>query len=196
MTETVRLLKGIMRTSGWTQEQLAANLGVSFPALNAWINGRAQPRPSMMKRIRRLYLAQDITKDKIPTYVTLVNVSELKVGDTVLLTKDDENERDDEAIAASVLELSEQVTVEDGGEEWTEEESEDGEADEELLGIRIDPEYVALDMYVANSVNTVVRGTSSAGRIYDRFEKSARAQVLFVFHRMAIARIVEWDYEV
>ena len=49
-------------------------------------------------------------------------------------------------------------------------------------------------MYVANSINTVVRGTKSAGRIYDKFERTARARVLFIFHKTAIARVVEWDY--
>ena len=34
--------------------------------------------------------------------------------------------------------------------------------------------------YVANSVSTVCRGTYSAGRIYDRFDKEAECVVRFV----------------
>ena len=48
-------------------------------------------------------------------------------------------------------------------------------------------------MHVANSVNTVVRGTRSAGRIYDKFNKKARAQVIFVAKNRAIARVVSWN---
>lgn len=192
MTETVKLLRGIMRTSGWTQEQVATKLGVSFATMNSWVNGRSRPRKSMMGAIRRLYLAQDITKDTMPTYVTLVNVNGgLKVGDALLLEKDVNNERDDEAIVASVLDIS----FGDNRDELVEDDNMDAKDEEELCGIEILPEYINTEMFVANSVNTVVRGTSSAGRIYDRFERKARAQVLFVFHKMAIAKVVEWNYE-
>lgn len=37
-------LKQILKLSGWSQEQLATKLGVSFPTINAWINKRAMPR--------------------------------------------------------------------------------------------------------------------------------------------------------
>lgn len=50
-------LKQILRASGWSQEQLAAKLGVSFPALNAWINGRATPRAKAQVRIQTLFLS-------------------------------------------------------------------------------------------------------------------------------------------
>lgn len=43
--------------SGWTQEQLAAQLAVSFPALNAWINGRAVPRTKAQTKINALYIS-------------------------------------------------------------------------------------------------------------------------------------------
>jgi Fic family protein len=46
----------IARISGRTQEKLAAELGVSFPTLNSWINGRSQPRPGAAQRIDELYL--------------------------------------------------------------------------------------------------------------------------------------------
>lgn len=46
----------IQRVSGKTQEKLAAELGVSFPTLNSWINGRSIPRDRAAKRIDELYL--------------------------------------------------------------------------------------------------------------------------------------------
>lgn len=191
MTEAVKLLKGILRTSGWTQEQVATKLGVSFATMNAWVNGRSKPRRSMMMAIRRLYLAQDVTNDVVPTYITLVNVNgELRVGDAIVLSKDIGNRRDDEAITASLLDVSSGDDIDGLREDIGM--SEEDEA--ELCGIQILPDYITSEIYVANSVNTVVRGTCSAGRIYDRFEKNARAQVCFVFHKMAIAKVVEWNY--
>jgi Fic family protein/DNA-binding XRE family transcriptional regulator len=44
------------RVSGKTQEKLAAELGVSFPTLNSWINGKSIPRDQAAKRIDELYL--------------------------------------------------------------------------------------------------------------------------------------------
>ncbi len=46
----------IQRVSGKTQEKLAAELGVSFPTLNSWINGKSIPRDRAAKRIDELYL--------------------------------------------------------------------------------------------------------------------------------------------
>ena len=223
MSESTRLLKGIMKTSGWTQEQLASKLGVSYPTMNAWVNGKSQPRQTMMERIRRLYLAQDITDDVEPTYVTLVNVSRrLKVGDLVILEKDLGNDYDDEAILAMMMDDDRDVWLEeddtsagddaDSADKINEDDDQVNEDDNGLeededngiFGGKVAPievediskTYCLVDdyMYVANSISTVVRGTSSAGRIYDKFEKTARARVLFVFHKTAIARVVEWNY--
>lgn len=46
---------------------------------------------------------------------------------------------------------------------------------------------------VANSANTVYGGTSSAGRIWDKIEDNAFAQVLFVTHSSVIAVILPPD---
>jgi Fic family protein len=48
-------LQQILNASKWSQEQLAAELGVSFPALNAWINKRAVPRAKAQVRIQQLH---------------------------------------------------------------------------------------------------------------------------------------------
>lgn len=44
--------------------------------------------------------------------------------------------------------------------------------------------------YVANSANTVYRGTISAGRIYDKIKWYAYAQVLFITHTSVIAVVL------
>ncbi|MEK9195916.1 MAG: Fic family protein [Patescibacteria group bacterium] len=51
-----RQLKSIIEASGWSQEQLARNLGVSFATLNSWINQRSQPRAKALLNIEKLYL--------------------------------------------------------------------------------------------------------------------------------------------
>ncbi len=52
----VTQLTSILNASGWSQEQLARELGVSFPALNAWINQRAKPRQNALINIERVYV--------------------------------------------------------------------------------------------------------------------------------------------
>lgn len=44
--------------------------------------------------------------------------------------------------------------------------------------------------YVANSVHTVIRGTQSAGRIYDKIENSHSCKVKFIGRDFMIAQIV------
>lgn len=199
--EYSRMLKEIIRSSHWTQEQLAAKLGVSFATVNAWINGRTKPQKSLIPDIRRLYLAQDVTREAEPVYITLVNVEDVRVGDYVLLKKDTENMYDDEAIAVVKLDendkaiLAEKEVLAEGVEVPS-----DDDWGDKVEAIRA---YMGLDqsggysrpMHVANSVSTVVRGTRSAGRIYDKFDLTARAQVIFVLKNSAIARIVSWKTE-
>jgi Fic family protein/DNA-binding XRE family transcriptional regulator len=52
----INQLKSIVKASGWSQEQLAYNLGVSFATLNSWINDRSQPRRKALINIEKLYL--------------------------------------------------------------------------------------------------------------------------------------------
>ena len=59
----------------------------------------------------------------------------------------------------------------------------DGEA------IRVELPYIGTVGYVANSENTVFRGTVSAGRLYDHIGDYAYAQVLFVTHSSVIALV-------
>jgi transcriptional regulator with XRE-family HTH domain len=54
MTTREKLLV-IMRLSGLTQAKLANRLGVTFAALNRWINEIAVPRPAALARVDELY---------------------------------------------------------------------------------------------------------------------------------------------
>lgn len=55
MTITKRLHQ-IQKYSGKTQEELARALGVSFPTLNSWINGKSHPRKRAAEKIISLYI--------------------------------------------------------------------------------------------------------------------------------------------
>jgi Fic family protein len=48
-------LQLVIKLSGLTQAQLANHLGVTFAALNRWMNDRAAPRPKALERIDELY---------------------------------------------------------------------------------------------------------------------------------------------
>ncbi|MBR3322091.1 helix-turn-helix transcriptional regulator [Candidatus Saccharibacteria bacterium] len=192
------MLKEIIKESHWTQEQLAAKLGVSFATVNSWINGRTEPQKSLAPEIQKLYLAQDVTNEPEPVYVTLVNVEPgVRVGDYVVLEKDSENDYDDEAIRAYLMDDDREPVILEN----TEEEIDDAENTDWSDKIEAIKVYMGVSqtdgfprpMHVANSVNTVVRGTRSAGRIYDKFDYKARAQVIFVAKTRAIAKIVSWS---
>jgi putative transcriptional regulator len=49
--QMVRELRGRL---GLTQEKFAARLGVTFPTINRWENGRAKPSPLALQRIEDL----------------------------------------------------------------------------------------------------------------------------------------------
>ena len=49
-----RLVRKLRERTGLTQEKFAAKLGVTFPTINRWENGRAKPSPLAMQRIEEL----------------------------------------------------------------------------------------------------------------------------------------------
>ena len=49
-------LKGILATGSFSQRDLAGRLGVTFAALNRWLNRRATPHPRHIQTIHKLYL--------------------------------------------------------------------------------------------------------------------------------------------
>jgi len=49
-----RLVREIRDRTGLTQEKFAAKLGVTFPTINRWENGRAKPSPLAVQKIEEL----------------------------------------------------------------------------------------------------------------------------------------------
>ena len=46
-----RLVRALRERTGLTQEKFAAKIGVTFPTINRWENGRAKPSPLALKQI-------------------------------------------------------------------------------------------------------------------------------------------------
>lgn len=55
MHNSSKQLKSILKASGWSQEELARRLSVSFVTLNAWVNERSEPRKKASEAIQALY---------------------------------------------------------------------------------------------------------------------------------------------
>jgi len=51
---SANLILQLRQTLGLTQEKLAQKLGVSFPTINRWENGRSKPSPLALKQIEGL----------------------------------------------------------------------------------------------------------------------------------------------
>lgn len=49
-----QLIRELRQRTGLTQEKFAAKLGVTFPTINRWENGRAKPSPLAMEKIEAL----------------------------------------------------------------------------------------------------------------------------------------------
>lgn len=48
-------LKKMLGAAGLSQANIAARLGVTYAALNRWVNGHAKPHPSRLRKIEKLY---------------------------------------------------------------------------------------------------------------------------------------------
>ncbi len=63
-----------MAAGPWTQAELAKQLGVTFAALNRWLQGHAQPQPRRLEAIERLYKERigfpSFTTDRIAEILT------------------------------------------------------------------------------------------------------------------------------
>ena len=53
-TDISQRIRELRERTGLTQEKFAARLGVTFPTINRWENGRAKPSPLAMQRIEEL----------------------------------------------------------------------------------------------------------------------------------------------
>ena len=52
--EIGKLIRELRQEMGLTQEKFAAKLGVTFPTINRWENGRSQPSPLAMEKVVNL----------------------------------------------------------------------------------------------------------------------------------------------
>lgn len=57
--------------------------------------------------------------------------------------------------------------------------------------IRVECAGIGKIGYVANSVSTVVKGTYSAGRLYDKMNDEAYCRILFITKNEAIGEVIE-----
>jgi len=80
-------LSAILRDSGWSQEELARHLGVSFPALNAWLRERAAPRSGSLSKIESLYLdivgSETVDADELKAVKLTVRTLKIKTSKIV-----------------------------------------------------------------------------------------------------------------
>lgn len=60
----------------------------------------------------------------------------------------------------------------------------------DMEAIRVDLRYAGPAGYVANSVHTVVQGTMSAGRLYDKFKDETYGKIKFIRDEVIIAKIL------
>ncbi|NJL80003.1 MAG: helix-turn-helix transcriptional regulator [Richelia sp. RM2_1_2] len=49
--EVGKLIRELRLLTGLTQEQFAARLGVTYPTINRWENGRSKPSPLALEKI-------------------------------------------------------------------------------------------------------------------------------------------------
>ena len=54
VSEWATLIRELRGRLGLTQEKLAARLGVSFPTINRWENGRSVPSPLAIQRVEQI----------------------------------------------------------------------------------------------------------------------------------------------
>ena len=170
------MLRDILSSTGWSQQQLAIRLGISFPTVNYWLNNKVTPRKSMQKRIRDLYLARNIPYEG-PVYITLQLTditTPVKIGEEILLFKTGE--------------------------------SDDDTSDYGVIGVRREdfttdapnptPDDYNIAISVATTKDTVAKGTKPAFRIYDRIYPGAFARIMFILHDSAIAVVEDFGLKI
>jgi putative transcriptional regulator len=68
------LIRELRQRTGLTQEKFAAKLGVTFPTINRWENGRAKPSPLAVQRIKELLRSMgDNSADLLKRYLESKN---------------------------------------------------------------------------------------------------------------------------
>jgi transcriptional regulator with XRE-family HTH domain len=66
-----KLIRELRLETGLTQEQFAAELGVTYSSMNRWENGRSKPSPLAMQKIEGLLLQKmgDHGKELLQKYL-------------------------------------------------------------------------------------------------------------------------------
>lgn len=64
LPEYSRMLKGIRQQRGWSQHDLAAELGVSRRTIARWEAGHGDPHPGRMAFIRQLLVAAGLDSEE------------------------------------------------------------------------------------------------------------------------------------
>ena len=68
--EVGKLIHELRLSTGLTQEQFAAALGVTYPTVNRWERGRVKPSPMAMQRIEQmLHSLGDQGQDLLAKYL-------------------------------------------------------------------------------------------------------------------------------
>ena len=62
-TDLSRLVRELRERTGLTQEKFAAKLGVTYPTINRWENGKARPSPLAIQQLKDLL--PDMGKDGV-----------------------------------------------------------------------------------------------------------------------------------
>jgi putative transcriptional regulator len=65
-TDIAEVVRGLRLRLGLTQEKFAARLGVTFPTINRWENGRTKPSPLALKQIEALKRELDAAGQRAP----------------------------------------------------------------------------------------------------------------------------------
>lgn len=68
--EAGKLIRELRLLIGLTQEQFAARLGVTYPTINRWENGRSKPSPLALEKIEaELHQMGDRGKELLSKYL-------------------------------------------------------------------------------------------------------------------------------
>ena len=59
---TAALVRGIREKTGWTQEKMAQEVGVSFSTVNSWERGKRNPQPYLLKKLMELAGEPSVSK--------------------------------------------------------------------------------------------------------------------------------------
>lgn len=117
-------------------------------------------------------------------YTTLIT-EDAAVGDRFVLRKASHDLCDDEAIGATLILSGLEVQVEEGAASESSKSKKTQKAKESQT-LTLADDFC----YVANSVKTVARGTYSAGRLYDQFDKYLVVAVEFTLCGFAICKVL------